>query len=80
MDLGLYRTNGREILDCKRNKCFLVGKDINACIFIVVILLYPFVMDMHGYFFKGKQRENKTSNQNNTYYETYFLKKCTFTY
>lgn len=57
MNLGLYRKNGREILDCKKNKCFLVGKDINACIFIVVILLCPFVMDMHDYFVFKESKE-----------------------
>lgn len=64
MDLGLHRTNGREILDCKRNKCFLVGKYINACIFIV-ILLCPFVMGLHGYFFL-KESKKKIKHQTRT--------------
>lgn len=76
---GLYRTNGRET-DCKRNKRFLVGKDIDACIFIVVILLCLFAMDMHSSFFFLKESKEKIQSQTRTIHMKSIFKKCTFIY
>lgn len=56
VDTGLYRINGRGKKGCRRNKCFFVGKNINVCIFIIILFCF---FDRYVWLFKKKSKEGE---------------------